>query len=166
MASLGWGFHNFWISTTSRCELSVWFIVKKFSCKVRHKVLIGVAGLAAVCWALWLGWNEVVFQRTNPKPFFTSSSERHTGSEAGLFSLKRKRRRLSREVDICWKSTPRISSRGSDGTPWSAWSASCCRVLAVSQGWLPILWLFLLSKSICSLCVAGVVAYFVVVSSF
>jgi hypothetical protein len=37
---------------------------------VRHKVLIGVAGLAAVCWALWLGWNEVVFQRTNPKSFF------------------------------------------------------------------------------------------------
>jgi hypothetical protein len=37
--------------------------IKSFHCKQRENVLLG---LAAVCWAIWLGRNNVVFQRSRP----------------------------------------------------------------------------------------------------
>jgi hypothetical protein len=37
--------------------------IKGFHCKQKKRVLLGVA---AVCWAIWLGRNNVVFQRSKP----------------------------------------------------------------------------------------------------
>jgi hypothetical protein len=40
--------------------------LKSFHFRFKNKMLIG---MAAMCWALWLSRNEVVFQGTTPKSF-------------------------------------------------------------------------------------------------
>jgi hypothetical protein len=59
-----------------------------FSLKLKGQVLIGAA---ALCWALWLCRNDVVFQRSIPNSFAQVIFRGHFGSGVSRFYLKRKR---------------------------------------------------------------------------